>query len=122
MLVEVDSLDKIITLMRRAHHELTKGVVWPDEKFKQDISRRNTHHLSFFNKELMLCVEFHWILTTNLPIHKEVAEKLLRQNLTTMDFAGRNFTVLNKEFELTYLIIHGSRHGWNRLTEAIPSV
>ena len=115
LLVEKDSLNKIIGLMMEAHYELTEEMVWPNEKFKQDIIRQSTHHLSFFNKELKFCVEIHWILTIPLPIHQHVAEKLLKQNLTTTDFAGRNFTVLNKEFELTYLIIHGSRHGWNRL-------
>jgi len=115
LLVEDDSLGEIIKLMLGTHYELTEGVVWPDEKFKQDIIRLNAHHLSFFNEELKYCVEIHWILTTNLPIRQEVAENLLKQNLTTMNFAGRSFTVLNKEFELTYLIIHGSRHGWSRL-------
>ncbi|MCK9625810.1 MAG: nucleotidyltransferase family protein [Bacteroidales bacterium] len=115
LLVEADSLDVIITLMREAHYELSEGVFWSDDKFKQDIIRQSTHHLSFFNKELEFCVEIHWTLTVNSPIHKDVTEKLLKQNLTTMNFVGRNFIVLNKEFELTYLIIHGSKHKWSRL-------
>ena len=115
LLVEADSLDRIVTLMCGAHYELSEGVIWPDETFKQDILRQCTHHISFFNKELKFCVEIHWTLTVDLPIRKEVADKLIKQNLTTINYAGRSFTVLNKEFELTYLMIHGSRHGWSRL-------
>ncbi|MFA7044172.1 MAG: nucleotidyltransferase family protein [Bacteroidales bacterium] len=115
LLIEADSLDRIITLMRGAHYELSEGVIWPEETFKQDILRQSTHHISFFNKELKFCVEIHWTLTVDLPIRKEDADKLIKQNLTTTDYAGRSFTVLNKEFELTYLMIHGSRHEWSRL-------
>jgi hypothetical protein len=115
LLVEPDSLDRIIALMLETQYELTEGVVWSDVKFKQEIILHNIHHLSFFNKKLKFCVEIHWVLTNNFPIHQKVAEMLLKQNLTTLEFTGRNFTVFNKEFELTYLIMHGAKHGWCRL-------
>jgi hypothetical protein len=115
LLVESDSLNGIITMMREAHYELMKGMLWPAEKCKQDIIRQSTHHISFYNKELKFCVEIHWALTVGLPIRMVVVDKILKQNLTTIDYSGRSFTVLNKEFELTYLMIHGSRHAWSRL-------
>lgn len=115
LLTDSNSLNRIFQIMLEAHYELTEGMVWSDEKYKQDIICQSTHHLSFFNKELKFCVEIHWKMTDDLPIRKKVVDKLLEQNLTTIDYAGRNFIVLNKEFELTYLMIHGSRHGWSRL-------
>jgi len=115
LLIDFGSLNEIIRLMLGAQYELADGLVWPVEKFKQDLLRQHLHHLSFFNTKLKVCVEFHWVLTINLPIHQNVVSKILADNLTNVDYAGRSFTVMNKEFELVYLLIHGSSHGWNRL-------
>ena len=40
---------------------------------------------------------------------------IIEQNLTDVDFAGRRFKVLNREFELVFLMIHGAKHMWERL-------
>jgi uncharacterized membrane protein len=115
LLIEEDSIENIIKVMCDAHYEMTDVPFWPKEKHKQDIIRQNTHHLSFLNKELRFMVEFHWVLTVNLPVSPQEVNKLLSQNMDTISYAGRNFTVLSPEFELVYLLIHGSRHQWSRL-------
>ena len=40
---------------------------------------------------------------------------MIDEHLTEITVAGRTFTVLTKEFELLYLLIHGARHKWSRL-------
>jgi hypothetical protein len=115
LLVETDSICKICELLGKANYELSEGIFWPKESFKQEMLQKCTHHLSFFNKNLKFCVEIHWTLSEHIPIRKEVADELIKQNIVIENYAGRSFKVLNREFELTYLMIHGSKHGWSRL-------
>jgi hypothetical protein len=60
-------------------------------------------------------VEIHWALMHTLPVSIKKQKEIISQNLTEIEFTGRSFTVLSKEFELLYLLIHGSRHMWMRL-------
>jgi hypothetical protein len=40
---------------------------------------------------------------------------IVSENLQEIVFSGRKFTILNRELELLFLLLHGSRHGWERL-------
>jgi hypothetical protein len=115
LLVEMNAVSVVCEQMRSAGFELMEGDFWPDESFKQDLIRQSVHHLSFYNKQQQFCVEIHWRLTTLLPLPMDEANRMLRQHVTTTTFSGREFTVFTKEFEVTYLLIHGSKHAWSRL-------
>jgi hypothetical protein len=39
---------------------------------------------------------------------------IVSENLQEIVFSGRKFTILNR-LELLFLLLHGSRHGWERL-------
>lgn len=115
ILIETAAIEPIMKILVENGYHLTAGYFWPLKKAQQELVTDVFHHLSFYNKELDFCVEIHWVLMHELPVSLKNQKELIAGNLTEVDFAGRKFTVLTKEFELLFLIIHGARHGWFRL-------
>ncbi len=115
LLVDVEMIESIMKILFENGYRLSDGVVWPKKKIQQEMVIDSSHHLSFCNKELNLCVEVHWVLMPALPFPLKKQKAIIAENLMEEDFAGHKFTVLSKEFELLYLLIHGAKHGWNRL-------
>ncbi len=115
LLVEVGAIEDVMKILLENGYRLSDGVIWPKKKIQKEMVIDSSHHLSFSNKELNLCVEVHWVLMSGLPFPLKKQKAIVEQNLMGMDFAGRKFTVLTKEFELLYLMIHGAKHGWQRL-------
>lgn len=115
LLIQLENMDAILKLMSKDGYQIADNITWPEKKMQQELFIGASHHLRLLNKQLECWVELHWTLMNALPIHKNEVKKLISTNLSTVDFAGRNFTVLNKEFELLYLMIHGAKHRWNML-------
>jgi hypothetical protein len=76
---------------------------------------RNIKEICFYNAAKDTNIEIHWKLFSGkfLPINK--LNQIIAANLSQISFAGRNFTVLNPEFDLLYLVIHGGLHCFRRL-------
>jgi hypothetical protein len=115
LLVEVEMIEPVTKILYANGYRLSEGVIWPKKKVQQEMVIDSSHHLSFSNKELNLCVEVHWVLMPGLPFPIKKQKAIVAENLMEVDFAGRKFSVLTKEFELLYLMIHGAKHGWSRL-------
>lgn len=115
ILIDDSKINEILQLFLKNGYQFIEGVFWPNNLMQQELLIKNTHHISLYNKELRLCVEVHWTLMHILPISSKKMKILLAQNQTEMIFSGRKFTILNSEFELLYLLLHGSRHCWARL-------
>lgn len=115
ILIDVQQIDSIIQLFLDNGYDFSEGVMWPENKVQRELLISHQHHLSFFNEELCFIVEVHWILTTVLPVSSKDMKVIVSQNQIEMTLSERKFTVLNSEFELLYLLLHGSRHGWARL-------
>lgn len=115
ILIDESTIDKVIRLFLKNGYEFTEGSFWPKNTVQQQLLLKNTHHIAFYNKELRFCVEVHWSLMHILPVSSQRMKVLVAQNKNEITFSGRKFTVLNPEFELLYLLLHGSRHGWERL-------
>jgi len=115
LLIDVEMINPVMSILTGNGYQLTKGVFWPQKKAQQEMYINAVHHLSFLNRELGSCVEIHWVLMHNLPVSNKKQRQIIAGNLTRIEFCGRTFTVLTPEFELLYLLIHGARHGWNRL-------
>jgi hypothetical protein len=115
ILFDEQQIDSIVQLFLDNGYDFSQGVLWPENKVQRELLISHQHHLSFYNEELHFTVEVHWILTTVLPISSKEMKEIVIQNQTEMTFSGRKFTALNTEFELLYLLLHGSRHGWERL-------
>lgn len=115
ILIDKCQIDSVISLFLHNGYDFTEGAFWPQNKKQQELLINNSHHISFYNKELHFCVEVHWALMHTLPVSQKKMKMIVAQNQTEMSFSGRKFTVLNPEFELLFLLLHGSRHGWERL-------
>jgi hypothetical protein len=115
LLIKPRQLEPALRLMEENHLQPIEAQGWPQEMIGQKLLLENVHHLALHHPERKINVEIHWVLTTCLPIsQKELTEQTFR-NLSSLSFAGRDFTVLNPEFELLFLIVHGTRHRWERL-------
>ena len=115
LLIEPDHLDHIMEIMRAEGFILREGAFWPENREMRDLIISFSHHISVVNKKTGTCVEFHWTLLDSLPVSHKKLRALVNANLDKITFAGRSFTVINKELEYLYLLIHGSRHAWSRL-------
>lgn len=115
ILTDRSVIDSVVSILTKSGFRLIEVASWPQKKAQQNLIIQTCHHLSFYHEERHSCVEVHWALMNTIPISSRKQKNLLGENLTEIDFAGRKFTVLNKEFELLFLLLHGSRHGWNRL-------
>jgi len=115
ILIQMVDLIPAINLMRKEGYVMPNEMDWPTDKVRQDLMIKSSQHISLLNKKLGLSVELHWTIVPSLPLTPEKFQDLLKSNLTTMTFAGREFSVMNKEFELLFLMIHGAGHEWSRL-------
>jgi len=115
LLVPMKDLDRTVLLMKEDGFDLSDCAVWPERKEQRQWLFTALHHIVIYNKSKDLLVEIHWSLTENLSISTSRSLQLLSENLMEVMFAGRVFTVMKPEFELLFLMIHGSRHGWERL-------
>ncbi len=115
LLVDKKKINQVIFVLKSNGFQFSEGMFWPQKEKQQKIFTSAVHHLSFYNREFNLCVEIHWVLMHEVPANQKRIEEIIEKNSTQLDFAGRKFSVLSPEFELLYLLIHGARHGWNRL-------
>ncbi len=57
----------------------------------------------------------HWRLFQVAPVADSKVFVTVRANLSAIEFEGLSFTVLDREMELLYLVMHGGHHAWFRL-------
>lgn len=115
ILIEVEMVETVVDIFLENGFVLSNGAVWPQKKLQQELIVNTDHHLSFQNKKFGYIVEIHWTLMQGLAISQSMLKSIIAGNLTEETLSGRKFTVLSREFELLFLLIHGSRHGWSRL-------
>jgi len=60
-------------------------------------------------------VEIHWSVSEPFPLKAKVFNQIVGNNRQQIVFGGREVTVFAPELNLLYLVIHGSKHGWQRL-------
>ena len=72
-------------------------------------------HISFFHPQTKVCFEIHWKISIDKCIFNLDFDSIYKQIATDQVFMSRNFRILNKEYDLLYLLVHGSDHKWQRL-------
>ncbi len=115
LLIDKKMINPVMDILTKNDFQLSEGTFWPQKKVQQELFVDTVHHLSFYNRKLNTCVEVHWVLMHGLPVTQKKVQQIIADNLTEIEFSGRTFPVFSLEFELLYLLIHGARHGWNRL-------
>lgn len=75
--------------------------------------RQKNHHYVFTHQESNHIVELHWRLFPSIV--EEPDFSLLWKSRDSIEIAEQKINCLNDELLFTYLIVHGSKHGWFRL-------
>lgn len=88
---------------------------WPDGKKRQRLLSRHTNQYFLYHPKKGTSIELHWRLFKYQIVQNDLLSKLISQNTIRINFQGREFTILNTELELIYLVIHGGLHAWRRL-------
>jgi len=114
ILVDVDLVEKSVKTLGSLKF-IPESIPWPDTDRQKKQLLKFAHYLAYYNPATNTKVELHWQLFKNSYIGIIEQRAIIYQNLTYSVLAGRQFTVMNKELELLYLIIHGGLHQWGRL-------
>jgi hypothetical protein len=114
ILVDAENIIRTKALLEENGYRID-CIAWPEKKALQNKLTRHINNISLINNEKGFVVEIHWRILRISPVSISDLDDLVNQNLTTLNLAGRSFTILNNELELLYLIIHGGLHFWMRL-------
>ena len=115
ILIDPSDINRAHALLTSNNFEVTDDIKWPQEALRQKILFEAIHHLGFRHKELGYMVEIHWTLVNESPISPKKLNRMVWSNTKTYEMYGRTIRSLNEEMLLAYLIIHGTKHGWQRL-------
>jgi len=115
ILVDKNNMDAINQVLLGAGYSNTDNAKWPDNKDQIKILIDSIHHLGYRHNQHGLMVEIHWTLSITLPVRLPVLQKVISINKKEEIICGRKIMTFSPEFNLLYLIIHGSKHGWQRL-------
>ena len=69
-------------------------------------------NLSFFNKAGNLNIELHWEMS-GCYLPDPIWLNDLGNQMEVINFTGTSITVLSPEYQLLYLSVHGTKHGWD---------
>lgn len=113
-LIDLPYMDKAIDLLEeRGYRPFIYP--WPGKKRRRDLLARHNHEIQYFHPGKNIGIDLHWDFLHHLISPLRSVKEQVFDNLVPVQFEGRIFRVLNPEYELLYLVIHGGWHGWNRL-------
>lgn len=114
ILIEPDSVDLLTELLTGMNFH-PRDFQWPESTKREKIAQHITNQIGYYNSENGVLVEVHWRLFNDRVSDHAKSWQLIKENTEIIEFAGKPFHRFNIEFELLYLVIHGSIHGWFRL-------
>lgn len=114
ILVKPESVNDLVGILSKMNFE-PDYFPWPSSKKKQRLAQVYMNQFGMYNPATGVMTEIHWRLFGHPPAPDEKVMQLLEQNLEEFSFAGKPFFRFTIEFELLYLIVHGSIHAWFRL-------
>lgn len=114
LLFDPKDLSRAIQFFERQGFEGVK-FNWPASKKSRKRVKDLINQYFIFHPKQRISIEIHWKLFDRRFIDPAVAEKLVWKNNANVDINGHTLEILDGEFELLYLAIHGSLHAWFRL-------
>lgn len=114
LLLRPEDVSRAIQFFRERGFQGTK-FIWPDSQKKQKAVAELINQYFIYHPEQGVSIEIHWKLFDRRFAHPKVVEELVRNNTTEVEINGQSVKTLDGEFELLYLVIHGSLHAWFRL-------
>jgi hypothetical protein len=115
LLLDRADMDRVDRLLISQGYVGVDNSSWPEKRTRQRILMDCVHHLAYVHKEHGFMVEIHWSVYTPFPVRARQFERIVADNSQRIDFAGREVLVFAQELNLLYLVIHGAKHGWQRL-------
>jgi hypothetical protein len=88
---------------------------WPESDKNQERAKSLMNQYFIFHQKKNLSIELHWKLFDRRFTDPSIAEKMVWENTATVEINGHSLQSLDGDFELLYLVIHGSLHAWFRL-------
>lgn len=79
---------------------------------QQNFYFKNYHHFEYYHKKRAILVELHWRIRSFNVKDFPSASNL---NIQTIDIAGCPVHVMDDEYWLIFLMVHGYKHKWERL-------
>ncbi len=114
ILVKPKDLNRVLYLLGE-HGYAFRKFKWPQSSKRQRIARYFLNQIEMFNSETGITLEIHWKLFSARITEEKTMRRLIRDNVEQVDFGGHELNVFSAEFELFYLVVHGSIHAWFRL-------
>lgn len=115
ILVEPEQVEKIHNLFLSNGYSIEHETNLPEDSFRQHLLMDVTHHLAYKHNELGYMVEMHWTLIAEAPVSQKMLKSIVYSNTKFYHINGKEIKSLNEEMLLAYLIIHGTKHAWERL-------
>jgi Uncharacterised nucleotidyltransferase len=110
IMVRKEDVARSIDFLLAEGYELSK----PLNASQRQVLQRTQHNLQFRRHKGQLIVELHWEVASHLFASTVQAEDLWK-NLTITELNGAAMKTLSPEDLIFSLLIHGSRHLWERL-------
>ena len=85
-----------------------------DEKGRQFLYHY-LKHIPFIHPKTKVIFELHWQILELKDLFETNFNYIYHHISVNYVYMNRNFQILNKEYDLIYLLIHGSMHRWQRL-------
>lgn len=115
LLTNRSDMTKVNFLLTDLDYVGVDNLSWPEELSRQKILMDCVHHLAYEHKANQFMVEIHWSVSEPFPLKAIIFSQIVENNRQQITFGGREVTVFAPELNLLYLVIHGSKHGWQRL-------
>ena len=114
LLLANDDIEYAISVLKEKGY-LPLLYSWPAEASKAQKLKTFRNQFALKHKHSGLVVELHWRLFYYPTLQSNTSDCFVFNNLTSARLNGFKYKVLNPEFDLLFLIVHGGMHGWRRL-------
>lgn len=111
ILVDIDEFDKAERLLEQLNY-IRLSPDFPLTKSQRKFYMRNDHHFEYYHLNRASLVELHWRIRSYEIKHYSSLSNI---NTQTVDISGLPVRVMDDEYWLIYLMVHGYKHQWSRL-------
>lgn len=115
ILIDKKDVERVYSVLLSKGYTLGFGMHWPAKNPQKRFFMQHIHHVSFNSPETGALIEMHWKLMVLPPVSQRKVERVVAKNLAAYGYGGRTLQMLSMELTLLFLILHGAKHGWQRL-------
>jgi hypothetical protein len=112
ILIRKADFNSVYELMLSHGYKLSREEDLPVGRDGECVMPKSTYQISFCRSGSKFTIDIHWQLFDYLPFSHSRVSRIIEQNVTELTFYGERVRRFSLEFELIYLMIRGSKHGW----------